>query len=110
MKEPHIEGVATHGNPESCVGVRKDAREALTGARAGTAIELRNQGFRAPTWLTYAEGNTGLGVNGKSSRGSTESKNRSMRGNSMRENREIPEPPAKVARRAASVRPEAATR
>ena len=25
MKEPYIEGVATHDGPESCVGVRKDA-------------------------------------------------------------------------------------
>jgi hypothetical protein len=110
MKEPHTEGLATHGNPESCVGVREDVREALTGARAGTAIELRNQGFRAPTRLTYAEGNTGLGVNSKFIPGSAESKNRSMHGNSMRENRDIPEPPTKVARWVASERPEAATR
>ena len=43
MKEPYIEGLATHGDPESCVGVREDAGEALTGARAGRAIEPRNQ-------------------------------------------------------------------
>ena len=35
MKESHGEGVATHTGPESCAGVRKDAREALTGGRAG---------------------------------------------------------------------------
>ena len=46
MKEPYIEGVATHGGPESCVGVCEDAGEALTGARAGWAIEPRNQGNR----------------------------------------------------------------
>jgi hypothetical protein len=35
-KEPDIEGVAIHGGPESCVGVREGAGEALTGeAQAG---------------------------------------------------------------------------
>ena len=43
MREPYVEGVATHGDPESCVGVREDGGEALTGARAGRAIEPRNQ-------------------------------------------------------------------
>jgi hypothetical protein len=46
MKEPDIEGVATHGGPESCVDAREDVGEALTGVRAGWAIEPRNQGFR----------------------------------------------------------------
>jgi len=43
MKELYVEGVATHDGPESCVGVRKAAGEALTGVRAGWAIEPRNQ-------------------------------------------------------------------
>jgi len=42
MKELYIEGVATHGGPESCVGVRKGVGEALTGVCAGRAIEPRN--------------------------------------------------------------------
>ena len=42
MKELYIEGVASHDDPESCVGVRKDGSEALAGARAGRAIEPRN--------------------------------------------------------------------
>jgi len=46
MKELYIEGVATHDDPESCVGVREGDGEALTGARAGRAIEPRNQGVR----------------------------------------------------------------
>ena len=46
MRTPNIEGLATHDGPESCVGVRKAAGEALTGVRAGRAIEPRNQGNR----------------------------------------------------------------
>src|SRR5215471_3654706 len=32
MEESDIEGLATHGGPESCGGAREDAGEALTGA------------------------------------------------------------------------------
>ncbi len=49
MKEPYIEGVATHGGPESCVAVREGGGEALTGVRVGRAIEPRNHGFGVPT-------------------------------------------------------------
>ena len=44
MKESHIEGVAIHDGPESCVVVCEGEGEALTGERAGWAIEPRNQG------------------------------------------------------------------
>ena len=46
MRELYIEGVAIHDGPESCVGVREGAGEALTGVRAGWAIEPRNQAIR----------------------------------------------------------------
>ena len=42
MRVLYIEGVAIHGGPESCVGVRKDVSEALAGVRVGWAIEPRN--------------------------------------------------------------------
>ena len=45
MRELYIEGVAIHGDPESCVGVREGAGEALAGARVGWAIEPRNNSF-----------------------------------------------------------------
>jgi hypothetical protein len=38
MKESHVEGVATHDDPESCTDVREDGGEALTGARAGRVL------------------------------------------------------------------------
>jgi RNA-directed DNA polymerase len=58
MKEPHIEEPATHDDPESCVGGRKDAGEALTGVHVGRVLsrEIRHTG--APTLLSSAEGNT----------------------------------------------------
>jgi hypothetical protein len=46
MRELYIEGLATHDDPESCVGACEGVGEALTGARAGWAIEPRNQGVR----------------------------------------------------------------
>jgi hypothetical protein len=69
MKESHIEGVANHGGPESCVDVRKGGGEALTGVRAGRAIEPRNQGVqgadavkqagRQHRWQRYARADSG---------------------------------------------------
>jgi hypothetical protein len=42
MRELYIEGLAVHGGPESCVCGREAVGEALTGVRAGWAMEPRN--------------------------------------------------------------------
>jgi hypothetical protein len=42
MKELYVEGVAIHDGPELCAGVREGVGEALTGVRAGSAMEPRN--------------------------------------------------------------------
>ena len=42
MRELYVEGVAIHDGPESCAGVREGVGEALTGVRAGSAMEPRN--------------------------------------------------------------------
>jgi hypothetical protein len=57
MRTPDIEGVATRDGPESCAGTREGAGEALTGVRAGWAIEPRNHHFGVPTLSHEAEGN-----------------------------------------------------
>ncbi len=46
MKEPYVEGVATHDDPEPCAGARKDDCEASVGARAGRVLsrEIRQVG------------------------------------------------------------------
>jgi len=93
MRESYIEGVASHGGPESCVGVREDVGEALTGERAGWAIEPRNQGFGVPTRLMDAEGNIVGSVIRELSTDPARSENLGMHGVSMRENREVPRSP-----------------
>ena len=65
MKESYGKDPASHPDPESCVGGRKVAGEALTGAHAGqpSSCEIRSSGV--PTPLSEAEGNTEGGVIGK---------------------------------------------
>jgi hypothetical protein len=62
MKESDIEGVAIHGGPESCAGVREGGGEVLTGEHVGGAIEPRNPWSRGADAVVKAEGNTGGGV------------------------------------------------
>jgi hypothetical protein len=97
MKELYIEGVATHGGPESCVGVREGAGEALTGVRAGWAIEPRNdKWFGVPTPSRQAEGNIAGGVMREPSADPARSENLCTYGISMFENREVPWSPVPV--------------
>jgi hypothetical protein len=106
MKELHVEGLATHGDPESCVVVRKGGGEALTGARAGRAIEPRNQGDRGAQAVNYVEGNISWGAMREPQPDPARSKNPCMYGTSLRENREAPPPPARlITGRAAQGRP-----
>lgn len=51
MKEPYIEGVATHGDPESCTAGRKAVREALTGALTGWVLSREISQSRMPRKL-----------------------------------------------------------
>jgi hypothetical protein len=96
MKESYVEGLASHGGPESCVCIREDAGEALTGVRAGRVIEPRNPLDR---------GADAVDRSGRPHRQEryrelladpARSKTPCMRGISMRENREVPRPLAWV--------------
>ena len=96
MEELYVEGLATHDGPESCVDVPRGRGEALTGARAGRAIEPRNEahrgahavrnGGRQHRWRRYRESPVGPAW----------SENQGMYGTSKRENREIPRSPARL--------------
>ena len=96
MEEPYVEGVATHDGPESCVAAREGGGEALTGVRAGRDIEPRN---------TLDRGADAVDRSGRPHRlqryrellaDPARSKTPCMRGIFMRENREVPRPPARV--------------
>ena len=58
MREPYGEGLATHTDPESCVGGREGVGEALTGAHAGWVLSRERLSFKAPTLWVNGEGNT----------------------------------------------------
>jgi hypothetical protein len=106
MRALYVEGVATHGGPESCVGVREGSGEALTGVRAGRAIEPRNQGIRGAD-AVKASGRQHRGRRYREpSADPARSENLGMYGISMRENREVPRSPVPpITGRAAQGRP-----
>ena len=110
MKEPHIEGLATHDDPESCAVARKDGGEALTGAHTGWVLSREINGSRVPTLLAEAEGHM--------SGGAIASRWATLRGRRPHARVEpfctgtgrSPGRPPRMARRDASGRPEAARR
>ena len=93
MKESHIEGVATHDDPESCVTAREDRGEALTGARAGTDTEPRNHPIRGADAVTRCGRQHGGHRYREVQPDPARSKTRRTHGTSLRENREIPPSP-----------------
>ena len=90
MREPHIEGPATHDDPESCATAREGGGEALTGARTGAVLsrEIRHSG--APTSLSEAEGHIGQERQRELLTSPARSETRRTCGNFLRENRESP--------------------
>ena len=97
MGELYGEGLAIHAGPESCVRVREGVGEALTGVRAGWAIEPRK--------LNEVRGADAVTLGGRPHRrrryresllDPARSKNLCTYGISMRENREGPGPPVQL--------------
>ena len=102
----YAEGVAIHGGPESCVGVREGDGEALTGVHAGRAIEPRNHSVRGADVVVPSGRPHRQQRHRKLPANPARSKNLRMRGVSMHENREVPCSPAQPIRgRAAQERP-----
>ena len=89
MKESHRKDLASHPDPESCVGVGNATGEALTGAHAGqpSSCEIPQSG--TPMLFSEAEGYTGQRITASSASGPAQSKTLRMRGNSLHGNREI---------------------
>ena len=94
MEESYRKGPASHPDPESCVGGREVADEALTGAHAGqpSSCEIRYSGV--PTPLCEAEGHTEGGDTGEPPEDPAQSETLRMRGNPLHGKREIPRAPA----------------
>jgi hypothetical protein len=93
MRELYIEGVAIHDGLESCVVVREDDGEALTGARAGRAIEPRNHLVRGADVVSRGGRQHRRRRYREPLVDPARSENPRMYGISMRENREIPRLP-----------------
>ena len=96
MRTPDIEGLVTHGGPESCVGVPRGRSEALIGVRVGWAIEPRHHGFGVLTSSCEAEGYILGGVSASRLGDPARSENHGMHGVLLLENREIPCSPVRL--------------
>ncbi len=90
MKEPYAEGLATHGDPESCGGDREVAAEALTGAHAGRALSRENHSSGRRRRFCGRKATRPRARAEQLVDGPARSETPGMRGTSMRENREIP--------------------
>jgi RNA-directed DNA polymerase len=98
MREPYVEGLATHDGPESCIRIGNGAGEALTGGRAGWLLsrEIGSLGCRRRNHRRKATSPAALVA---SCRGTPRGPwNLCMRGTFMRENREVPCSPVAVIR------------
>jgi hypothetical protein len=94
MREPDIEGVATHGGPESCGGGREGVGEALTGdVQAGPLSRENGLGPGCRRCLSERKA-TPRAALARAVRGPRA--NQGMHGISMRENREVPRSPVPV--------------
>ena len=90
MKEPHTEGPASHSDPESCAGARKDAGEVLTGAHTGGVLSRENRSHQGADDVVLSGRQHTRTRNGEGAGDPARSETSSTCGNSMRENREIP--------------------
>jgi len=96
MGELYIEGVAIHDGPESCVAVREDGDEALTGVLVGRVIEPRNHLVRGADAVSRGGRPYRRSRYRERPTNPARSEILCMRGTSMRENREIPWSPARL--------------
>ena len=109
MKEPHIEGVATHDDPESCADAREAGGEALTGARAGWVLSREIRTVRGADAVIRGGRQHDRARYRESSGGPARSQTPSTCGTSRARTGRSPGRPPQMVRRAASGRPKAVT-
>ena len=110
MKEPHIKGLATHDDPESCAVARKGGGEALTGAHAGRVLSREIRFVRGADAVQNGGRQHVPSRQCEDRDGPARSETPRTHGTFLRENREVPELPIVMERWAASERPEATRR
>lgn len=94
MKESYGEGVASHTGPESCVAVREDGREALTGEGAGWVLSRETNSLRDADAVETGGRPHPARRYRETRRSPARSETPSMPGRTSRENRESPWLPA----------------
>ena len=105
MREPHVEGVATHDGPESCADAREGGGEAFDRGRCGPGIEPRNQVTQGADAVIRSGRPHADHREREVVRSPARSETPCTYGTSLRENREICGLLGAMARRAASGRP-----
>ena len=94
MKESYVKGLAAHDGPESCVAVRKGRGEALTGVRAGRVSSRERNSLRGADAVETCGRPHPVRRHREMDRNPARSQTPCMYGNTLRENREVPCPPA----------------
>ena len=95
MKEPHVEGLAIHDDPESCVVIREGAGEALTGAPGGWVLS-REKSLQGADAEEIVGRRNGMHRHGEVHAGPARSEAPRTLGNLLHGNREIPGLPGRL--------------
>ena len=94
MKESYVEGLAAHSGPESCGDAREGVAEALTGVRAGRVLSRERTFLRGADAVEIGGRPNPMHRQREMRRDPARSETPCMYGNTSRENRERPRPPA----------------
>lgn len=90
MKEPYVEGVAAHDDPESCVVTREGAGEALTGALASWVLSREKLKLQGADAVEKSGKQHGVHRHGEVHAGPARSETPCVLGNHLHGNREVP--------------------
>jgi len=97
MKEPHVEGLAIHDDPESCGVTREGAGEALTGALASWVLSREMLKLQGADAVEKSGRQHGAHRYGEVLTGPARSETPCVPGNRLHGNREISGPPGGIA-------------
>ena len=89
MQVLYVEDLANHDDPESCVGIRKDAGEALTGEHAGRVLSREKFTVQGADAVETCGRQHGLGRYGERQSDPAWSETSRTRGSHLHGNREL---------------------